>query len=120
MTEKRVDEEWKRKAREEAEKLSESKDAAGPDAGAERGRLPAEASFPFIVSSLVAQALIALGAIENPVTGQAELDLEAAKFSIDMLQVLADKTKGNLTPEEESMLTGSLYDLRMQYVEASS
>ncbi|MFO7898177.1 MAG: DUF1844 domain-containing protein [Planctomycetota bacterium] len=112
MSEKKVDHEWKKKAQDEKERLSRQAD--------ETPAQPAEASFPLIVSSFTAQALIALGDIKNPVTGKQERDLDAAKFSIDVLQVLADKTEGNLTDDEKKMLQGALYDLRMRYVQASS
>jgi hypothetical protein len=89
--------------------------------GADRPqRGPAEASLAMIVSSFVAQAMIALGQIESPIDGKRRQDLDAAKFSIDLLQILADKTKGNLSEEEETMLSSALYDLRMRYVQASS
>lgn len=113
MADKKVDHEWKKQAREEKKKLADETE--------DRPSAPrAEASFALIVSSFHAQALIALGEVQSPVDGQKKCDLEAAKFSIDLLQVLEDKTKGNLTDEERTMLQGSLYDLRMRYVQASS
>jgi len=113
MTEKKVDHDWKKKAREEKEQLAREAESRA------QGE-PPPASFALIVSSFTAQALIALGEIQNPVNGARARDLEAAKFSIDMLQVLEDKTKGNLTDEEAKMLQDALYDLRMRYVRASS
>jgi len=113
MSEKKVDNEWKKQAREEKAKLAEEPQAGAPDG-------PPEASFAMIVSSLVAQSLIALGEIESPADGQRTRDLDAAKFSIDLLQALEDKTRGNLSDEEKKMLSGALYDLRMRYVQASS
>jgi hypothetical protein len=113
MTDKKVDESWKEEARREKEKLAEeTKDAPSCT--------PPEASFALVVSSFVAQALIAMGQLKSPVDGKQMLDLDAAKFSIDILQVLEDKTKGNLTDEEDKMLQDALYDLRMRYVQASS
>lgn len=109
MSDKKVDEAWKKQAREEKKTLA-----------SERPEGPPEASLSLIVSSFVAQALIALGEMESPVDGKRTRDLEAAKFSIDLLQVLSDKTKGNLSDEEQQMLHGALYDLRMRYVQASS
>jgi hypothetical protein len=49
-----------------------------------------------------------------------EVDLEAAKYSIDILSVLKEKTKGNLTPDETRYLDGMLYEFRMRYVETVS
>ena len=113
MAEKKVDEDWKKQAREEKKRLAKETDgqALGP---------PPEPSFSMIVSSFVAQALIALGQIESPIDGPRTQDLEAAKFSIDMLQVIQDKTAGNLADDEQEMLEAALYDLRMRYVQASS
>jgi hypothetical protein len=113
MSEKKVDQEWKQRAREEKERLSREQPSSG------KGAAP-EPSFALIVSSFVAQALIALGEMQSPVDGAKKQDLEAAKFSIDLLQVLSDKTKGSLTEEERKMLDSSLYDLRMRYVQVSS
>ncbi|MFH1732735.1 MAG: DUF1844 domain-containing protein [Planctomycetota bacterium] len=117
MSEKRVDKEWKKQAREEKERLA--KEGKEPKPGSKPGP-PPEPSFSMIVSSFVVQALIALGEMENPVDGKLMRDLEAAKFSIDMLQVLGDKTDGNLDDNEKKMLEGALYDLRMRYVQTSS
>jgi len=78
-----------------------------------------EAKFTILVSSIATQVLVSLGAIENPLTKKKETDLKSAKFSIDLLQTLADKTRGNLTKAEESYLENVLYQLRMGYVEAS-
>ena len=113
MSDKKVDHEWKKQAREEKEKLAKE----GPD---RNSGPPPEASFALIVSSFLAQAMIALGEIQSPVDGQQRRDLEAAKFSIDLLQVLEEKTQGNLTDDEKKMLQAALYDLRMRYVHASS
>ncbi len=113
MSDKKVDEEWKKQARAEKERLAQETDRepAGP---------PPDPSLSMIISSFVAQALIALGEIESPVDGQRTRDLEAAKFTIDLLQVLFDKTQGNLDDDEQKMLEAALYDLRMRYVQASS
>lgn len=112
MSEKKVDEDWKRRAREEKEKMSKEVH--------EHAAEPPAASFPMIISSFVAQALISMGDMPNPIDGQRHIDLESAKFSIDVLQILSDKTKGNLADDEKKMLDGALYDLRMRYVERSS
>ena len=81
------------------------------------GPLP-QPDFRMFLSGLAGQAAIHLGLIENPATGKREQDLQQAKYTIDLLQVIKDKTKGNLDPEEEKALDGILYDLRMRYVEA--
>jgi len=62
------------------------------------------------------QALAALGEMENPLTKKKELDLEQAKYMIEIIEILQEKTKGNLTSEESQMIEGLLYQLRMLYV----
>ena len=113
MADKKVDEEWKKQAREEKEKLAQETDR--PPAGP-----PPDPSFSMIISSFVAQSLMALGEMESPVDGQRTCDLGTAKFTIDLLQVMQDKTQGNLDDNEKKMLDSALYDLRMRYVRASS
>ncbi len=78
-----------------------------------------EAKFTILVSSLATQVLVSLGQIENPLSKKKEVDLRGAKFSIDLLQMLADKTRGNLSDVEKRYLEGVLYQLRMGFVEAS-
>lgn len=111
-----VDEDWKEQARREAEATQ-----AAIDAERQQKQAPMPpASFALLVQSLVSQALIALGDAENPVTGERRPDLEMARFHIDMLGVLEEKTKGNLSRHEENLLRGWLFDLRLRYVQAAS
>ncbi len=76
-----------------------------------------EASFRLFISSLATQTLINLGEMENPLNKKKGLALDQAKFTIDTLQILKDKTEGNLTDEESKYLDTIIYDLRMRYVE---
>jgi hypothetical protein len=75
-----------------------------------------EINFPTFVASLNASALLHLGAIEDPSTGKKDKDLPMAKQTIDILNMLQEKTSGNLSKEEEDMLKNILYDLRIMYV----
>ncbi len=84
----------------------------------ERPPLP-EPSLRTFVSGMAGQVLISLGLFENPATGKKESDLQQAKYSIDLLQILYDKMQGNLTDEEEKLMSSILYDLRMRYVESA-
>jgi uncharacterized protein YjaG (DUF416 family) len=102
---KNTDESWKEAVEKEKEKIKEG-----------GGFVPPEPDFNFFITSLALQATIALGVIENPMTNKKEENLIQAKFLIDTLGVLKDKTKGNLTNEEEKLLENVLYELRMQYV----
>jgi hypothetical protein len=74
------------------------------------------ASFVNFLSTLATNAVASLGA-PHPATGQRSLDLESAKYWLDVLAMLRDKTKGNLHPQESRLLEGILGDLRMQYVQ---
>jgi len=115
-----VDEDWKTEAqkdkeilaaREKAEKEKTQEQKAG------RGPLP-KGNFAALVSMLVTQTLFALGVLQ--VEGQKkEPDLEQARYSIDMLETLQEKTKGNLTEEEEKILENTLSQVRMAYVKVA-
>ena len=73
-------------------------------------------SLEMMVTNLAIQALIALGEVANPATRKQERNLPQAKHTIDLLGVLEEKTRGNLSDEEKKHLEGTLYDLRMRYV----
>jgi hypothetical protein len=75
--------------------------------------------FSQLVAMLTTSAFQQMGKIANPVTGRAEVDLEGAQASIDMLDMLAQKTKGNLDPDEERGLAEALTALRLNFVQAS-
>jgi hypothetical protein len=83
------------------------------------GNAGSRALFAELVMMLSTSAMQQLGKLVNPATGKAELNLEAAQFSIDMLDMLKEKTRGNLDREEESMLAGVLSSLQMNFVEAA-
>jgi hypothetical protein len=75
--------------------------------------------FTTFVFSLGSSALIHLGEAPNPDSGAVERSPELAQETIDLLAMLQEKTKGNLTQEEERFLGALLYDLRMRFVQAS-
>lgn len=74
--------------------------------------------FDLLILSLGNATLIALGLATEPGKNSFSKDLEAAKYQIELLEMLQRKTKGNLTSSEEEMLTSLLYDLRLKFVEA--
>jgi hypothetical protein len=84
-----------------------------------RGPLPKPNLIMFL-AGLATQALIQLGEVEHPITKKKEKDLDEAKYTIDLIEMLEEKTKGNLTPEEKRYLDELLYDLRMRFVAAAS
>lgn len=75
--------------------------------------------FATFVISLSHSALVHLGEAPNPETGHLDKSLPLARQTIDLISMLEDKTKGNLTGDEERLLAQILYDLRMRYVELS-
>ena len=83
------------------------------------GPLP-EIDFGTFVMSLASSVLVHLGEIAHPDSQQPEASLPIAKQTIDILGMLQDKTRGNLTDEESQLLTNLLYDLRMKYVAAKN
>jgi len=108
-TRKKVDESWKDAVKKEAEPSSHT----GTD-----DAIP-ESTFSYFVSSVGMQALIALGEIANPVSGQKKVELLQAQYLTDTLVMLGEKTKGNLSPSEEKVLRELLYQLQMKFVEKS-
>lgn len=86
------------------------------DSMSTEGKKPTEASFLQFVSGMAVQTLVHLGKMSNPLTGGAAVDLPNAKYSIDILAILEEKTKGNLSPQEAEYLQNALRDLRLEYV----
>lgn len=74
-------------------------------------------TFSTFVLGLASSALIHLGEAPNPETGQAAINLVLARQSLDLLDLLRQKTKGNLTLEEEQLFTTLLTDLRLRFVQ---
>lgn len=141
-----VDSDWKKQAQEEKRRLAEEaerqKSAPAPSparAGAATavaeapgvGRTPGarrrraareglpEANFISLVQTLASQVLAYLGGVALA-SGEAMIDLDTAKHQIDLLAVLEEKAKGNLSPEEQSALDVALYETRMRYVGVAS
>lgn len=73
--------------------------------------------FPSLVAMLAQSALLGMGKMIHPATGKAEIDLEGSQIYIDLLETLSEKTRGNLTPEEDHMLKEALTALRLNFVD---
>lgn len=139
-----IDSDWKSQAQAEKEKLAagnKPKPAAAPaptsaagasqppqagDIAAGQADAPEEADlenrpvgFQDLVSLLVTQALMYLGAMPDPQTGRAVVAPEYAKLHIDMLAVLEEKTKGNLNEKESQLLSRAVQELRLEFVEVA-
>ena len=130
---KKIDESWK-------EQVEREKHTPGPGArpekasklpGAGEGTTPVaegleaqppgqeempQARFDLFVQGLVLEAFIALGEAPHPVTRKQAQNLPQAKYLIDLIGVLEDKTRGNLDVDEEKLLKDALYQLRMRYL----
>src|SRR5262245_23647079 len=78
--------------------------------------MPEQTMFTEFLMGVASSAFIYLGMVEHPATGRRQVDMTAAKESIDMLVMLREKTKGNLTHGEEKFFDDLLSDLKMQYV----
>lgn len=113
-----VDEDWKVQAQKEKEQLKEAEQQKAEAGGEEAMPMP-EADFSGLVSMLATQAFYALGLIrpEGAENEPLEPNFAIAKYNIDTLGMLADKCKGNLTDDEEKMLTDTLGQLRMLFVQ---
>jgi hypothetical protein len=77
-----------------------------------------EANFSTLILSIGSSAAMALGLAPNPMSGKVEKDLNLARFNIDLLRMLLQKTKGNLSGDEQKFLESIVTDLQMKYVQA--
>ena len=107
--EKKIDESWKHSVEKE-KNLPNPSEAAVP---------ATESDFTGFISTLAMQAMVALGEIAHPQTGQPEPDLAQARYLVDVIQLLSEKTKGNLSKEEAQELKTLLYELRVKFVKKS-
>jgi hypothetical protein len=103
------------KPSEEEVEESKSEEAAAPEEDRTDYQLP-KINFATFIFSLNSSVLVQLGLIDDPATGKKTRNLPLAKQTIDILGMLEEKTQGNLTKDEETMLKNILYDLRMIYV----
>ena len=113
-----IDEDWKSQVEREREELKaepEADPAVNPD---EATGLP-PASFLLLATTLATQAMAGLGQLPDPIENKPIVNLQLAQHYIDMLSVLEEKTKGNLTGEEERIVEQLLYDVRTRFVALS-
>jgi hypothetical protein len=123
---RRFTEEGDRKEKAEPEEKAESQEAGiqeeekvEPEAAQEKiedAPLP-EINFSTFIFSLNTSALLHLGEVPDPATGKQREELVLAKQTIDVIAMLEEKTRGNLTSDEENLLKHILYDLRLRYVQ---
>lgn len=107
----------KKEEEKESPKKEKKEEAAKEEVSKEEVPLP-EINFINFIFSLSTSVLIQLGAIQDPITQKESKNLPLAKQTIDLLGMLKEKTKGNLTPEEDKLIEDVLFDLKMMYVKA--
>jgi ABC-type ATPase involved in cell division len=78
------------------------------------------ASFGMLLTTLAGEAMVNLGQVPHPLSGQVEINLAVARYFIDTLQILQEKTEGNLSPEESQAVTSVLHELQLAYLSAES
>jgi hypothetical protein len=113
-----IDSDWKTEAALEKERLTQQETEAAKDGGASSP--PGTPSIAELVNLLAMQAVVTLGGYQGPGGETIPPNYDVAKHHIDLLDVLDQKTKGNLTDDEKRMLNTVLYELRAQYVQAVS
>lgn len=99
--------------------MSIPNNSSSPATGQSAPRELPPPSFALLIATYASQASVAFGHVPNPIDGKTEVRLDLAKHAIDMLAILEEKTRGNVTQEEASMLENVLHQLRMAYMEAS-
>jgi len=127
-----IDEDWK--SRVEAEKQAAQEQQAGPAAPDDEaapaaaegepfdvGDVPMPpASFELLLTTLATEALVALGQVPHPASRQVQVHRNQAKYLIDTIDMLRQKAKGNLTPDEQQTIDGLLHQLRMAFIRSST
>lgn len=120
-----IDEDWKKQAQKEKEilaakeKQKEQKPAEMEEDQGPSGPLP-PGDLASLINMLTTQALFAMGVLRVQDQDEREPDLEMARYNIDMLETLQEKTKGNVTDEEAQVLKNTLNELRMGYVQIAN
>lgn len=108
------------------EKTTANSSVEDSGCGCDEGKVPdkdgkcvmPEVTFSAFVMSLNTSALYHLGEIRDPATGKTEVNYDLARHAIDTLVMLQDKTKGNLSQEEQEMLKNIVYDVKLRFVKA--
>ena len=113
-----IDDDWKEEAKKEKEKLAQEEKVEKKEQDKGHRTLP-KGDFAALVSMLTTQAFYAMGVLDVEGQEDRETDLGFAKYNIDMLEMLEEKTKGNLNEQEVKVLVDTLSQLRMVYVQVA-
>jgi hypothetical protein len=100
----------------EEQTVKDSTIAAGDSTQEQEASQRPPIDFPSYLLSYYTQGLVLLGEVPNPYTNKKEEDIEAARHTIDILSMLEQKTRGNLSKEEQQLLESVLYELRMKFM----
>jgi len=101
---KKIDDEWKKAIeKEKSGKKTESRPAP-------------EVNFEIFLTGLMFDCLVAMGELDNPITQKKEENLNHAKYVIDIIALIKEKTAGNLTKQEAALIENMIYQLQMKYV----
>jgi hypothetical protein len=114
-----IDSDWKAQAQAEKARLADQERQAKEkqaQGGGGQGELP-EPTFSALITLFAQQAVMGLGVMQDPDGKGVMVDLDGAHFNIELLEVLEEKTKGNLTDEEASQLKQMLHELRTRFVQ---
>ncbi len=119
-----IDEDWKSQVQAEKERAARknvpqaegASAAANPNQDPDNFEMP-PASLELLLTTLATEALMSLGQIPHPATGQITVHRNQAKYLIDTIEVLRQKTKGNLTTDEQQAIDSLLHQLRLIFVE---
>ena len=99
--------------------MNDTTQNSGPNSATESSSTSGlEANFSTLVLSIGSSAAMALGLAPNPMTNKTEKDFNLARFNIDLLRMLRDKTRGNLNPDEQKFIESIVTDLQMKFVTA--
>jgi hypothetical protein len=105
-------------AEDRKEEPSGKPEGAGPEPQTEP-EYGGEVNFLTFILSISTSALVQLGELPDPISHEKKVDLMFARQTISIIEMLREKTKGNLTPEEEQLMEDVLYDLRLRYIKAT-
>jgi len=116
-----IDEDWKSQVQAEREAAKQQpQPAAGEQSKVGDSAQMPPASLEMLITTLVTEAMISLGQIPHPHSGESVFHPQQAKYLIDTIEVLREKTQGNVTPDETEMMDQLLHQLRMAYVQLTA
>jgi hypothetical protein len=118
-----IDEDWKSQVQAEKEAATHPTPTPSPSAAESSNEIAdppmPPASLELLLTTLATEALVALGQVPHPATGKVQVQRNQAKFLIDTMDVLREKTKGNLSNSEQQVLDSLLHQMRMVFIQTA-